>query len=317
MRPIKNYIAAALAALLALPTQPFAQAYPTSTPTYIPNAILAPTTLSAAGTVTYQVNGVGTVLARITGSGTGIAGTFQIATERSGTINWTTIVVQPRGNVGSRVANIVGTGLYQLDVPGAAQVRFNLTAITGSITIDWSGGSTLGLVDMLPARRSTYSAIITALAPAASATDFFTLTGSATKTVRIQRAACSGISTAASVATVNALTRSTANTGGTATAPAASQHDSLAPAATATVAAYTANPTTGTLVGSGLRSSKISLSTAASSAIGSDHLEWMFGIGVAEEVLLRGVAQVFALNGAGASFAAGTSLNCSVQWTEE
>jgi hypothetical protein len=34
-------------------------------------------------------------------------------------------------------------------------------------------------------------------------------------------------------------------------------------------------------------------------------------------VVLRGANQVFALNGNGASFPAGTSLSCSVEWIEQ
>lgn len=174
-----------------------------------------------------------------------------------------------------------------------------------------------------PYRPVTYSAAFVALAPAASATDFLTITGSATKTVFVRSVSCSGISTAAATATINGVVRSTANTGGTAVTPSATAggqlvpHDSTASAATAAVAAYTANPTTGTLVGI-VRSDKLTTTTAASSAVnGQPLMVWRFGDNQDQSVVLRGATQVFALNGAGASFSAGTALNCSVEWIEQ
>lgn len=317
MRLIRNLFVLVLALSLGLMPPAFSQTYPTTNPTYLPAAILGATTLSAAGTVVYQVNGIGTVLVRVTGSGTGIAATMQVATERAGTLNWTTVSVQPLGSVGASRTAITATGLYRVTVPGASQIRFNLTAVTGSIAISMSGNPGLAVVQGEPLRRITYSAIITGLAPAASATDFLTLTGSATKTVRLQRVSCSGTSTAAATAVVQAVTRSTANSAGTATAPAGVPHDTLSPAASATVAAYTANPTLGTIVGSGIRTGNISTVTVASTAVPARPLEWNFGRDSAEEIVLRGIAQVFALNGNGASFSAGAALNCDLQWTEE
>lgn len=165
-------------------------------------------------------------------------------------------------------------------------------------------------------RRTTYSASITALAPAASATDFLTIIGSATKTVWVHEFRCSGISTAAATATVTAVKRSTANTGGTATTPTAVPHDSASAAGTAVVSAYTANPTVGTAVGT-VRSGKISTNTAATSAFAEPEVVWEFGAdGFTQPIVLRGVAQSVSLNGAGASFTAGAALNCSVTWSE-
>lgn len=169
----------------------------------------------------------------------------------------------------------------------------------------------------VPVQKQTYSANVVALAPAASATDFFTITGSATKTVKIQYVACSGISTANASATVVALKRSVANTGGTATTPTVVKNDtSPSTAGTAVVRAYTANPTTGTLIGA-VRSGVLTTGPAASATLAPNTLEWTFGEGQTQEVALRGVAQVFALNGNGASFTTGAALNCSISWTEE
>jgi len=178
------------------------------------------------------------------------------------------------------------------------------------------------IVGTVPTKVATYSTAFVALAPAASATDFLTLTGSSTMVVRVKQVECFAIGTANASATVNAVVRSTADSGGTAVTPSSSAggqavpHDSADNAASATVAAYTANPTTGTLVGI-VRSGKLTNTTAASSTIESTPpLQWIFGQNFQKEVVLRGTGQVFALNGAGASFTAGAALNCSIEWTE-
>lgn len=315
MRVIPRLFAAL--ALVALPWAANSQVYPTTTPVYTPAAVLPATTLSAAGTVVYQANSIGTLLMRITGTGTGIAGTVQIATERSGTPNWTDVAVASVGGVGGVQKAIIATGLYRVNVAGAAQVRFSLTAITGSVAVSFSGGTSNAIIEQTPIRRQTYSAIITGLSPAASATDFLTLAGSATKTVRLQRAACSGVSTAAATQAVQGLVRSTVDTAGTKTNPAGVPHDSNSPAATAVVAAYTANPTLGSIVGSGVRVANLVTASPASSLVTAPEMVMTFGTRQDEELTLRGAAQQFVLNANGASFAAGSSLSCTVQWTEE
>src|SRR5437879_5608942 len=68
--------------------------------------------------------------------------------------------------------------------------------------------------------KATYRAAITGLAAVTGCTDLFTLTGSATKTIRITRVEFSGtVATAALYLDVQALIRSTANLTGTSTAP--------------------------------------------------------------------------------------------------
>lgn len=312
---------AALAAASILAASPaveaVAQVYPTNNPTYIPTAVLPATTLAAPGDVTFNTNGLGTVVFRIAGTNTGVAGTFQVTESRAASPTWQTVGVTQVGGTGGSISAVTGNGVYRLKAAGFAQVRFHMTAIsTGSAVVSGAGGPAADMLLTSPLRRATYSAAITALAPASSATDFFTLTGSATTTVRVNRVECSGISTAAATASIEALRRSTADTGGTATNPTATPHDANDPAATAVVAAYTANPTVGTLVGS-LRAGKLTTNTAASSAFGTSSLVWNFGDGQNEEVTLRGAAQQFALNGVGASFSSGTALQCAVTWTEE
>lgn len=172
------------------------------------------------------------------------------------------------------------------------------------------------LTNVQPQRRTTYSAAVVALAPAASATDFITITGSASKTVWIHGVGCSGVSTAAASGIVSSVRRSTANLTGTSAAMTAVAHDSTSSAATATALSYTANPgTLGTLVGV-LRSVRLPTDAAAAGATAPGGRVLAFGDVWTMPVVLRGTAQVFALNGNAASFAAGTSLNCWVEWSE-
>jgi hypothetical protein len=160
----------------------------------------------------------------------------------------------------------------------------------------------------------TYSATIAALAVASSATDVFTISGSGTKTVRILSLHISGTRTSAGFIDFFILKRSTANSGGTSTARTAVSHDSTDSAATATVLAYTANPTLGTLVGN-MYSTKYFISSNASSAPGEKagiELSDFFG----KQVILRGTGEVLSIN-LNAITIAGSSFNISVTWTEE
>jgi hypothetical protein len=312
---LKKLLAATTALALSLsPAAALAQAYPVNNPAYIPTAVLAATSCSAACTVTLNTNGVGTATFRISGSGTGIAATAQVSNDRSISPTYTNTTSYPVG--GAPVATITSAGLYRVNTNGASSVRLNVTAVTGSITITGAATPASFAVIDLPERKSTYSAGITGLSPAASATDLLTITGSATTTVQIDHVECRGISTAAATAVIQAVIRSTADTSGTSTAPTAVPHDSNDAAATAVVAAYTANPTLGTLVGV-VRTGALTTTTAASSAVSPPGLVWDFGSPPMQEITLRGAAQQFALNANATSLTSGASLDCSITWTEE
>lgn len=141
--------------------------------------------------------------------------------------------------------------------------------------------------------KMTYAASVTGLLSASSATDIFTITGSATKIVRITRIRVSGIKTTAGAdIDIQFIKRSVANTGGTSTAPTIVPYDSANTAATAVVTAYTANPTVGTAIGTiAVDSVFIALATAQTGFI--DHT---FGNRPAQSIVLRGAAEVFAVN---------------------
>ena len=168
-------------------------------------------------------------------------------------------------------------------------------------------------VSITPSPPITYTASATAVASAALATDIFTITGSATKTISINRIDINGVQTTAGQASILLIKRSTADTGGTPTAITKVPLDSLSTASSATVLAYTANPTVGTAIGT-LSSTRIFLpgATTASDAQG---MSIPYGGLGGQQLTLRGISQVLAVNLNGATVAGG-SLNINIEWTE-
>lgn len=168
--------------------------------------------------------------------------------------------------------------------------------------------------------KTTYAASQLLFTPAATPTDVFTITGSATKAVRITRIEVTGLATTAGTVDVALVMRSTANSGGTSTgSPSAIPYDSNSAAASATVLAYTANPTLGTAIGAAttgyIRAQRAFLNVAATGA--SEHINFDFGNRPSQAVVLRGITQVLAVNLNGNTLPTGTKLSISVEWTEE
>src|SRR6266571_2441944 len=171
-------------------------------------------------------------------------------------------------------------------------------------------------------QRATYSAAKVGLVPGSSATDIFTITGSASKTIRVTRIEIVGTTTSATAAALDVLLlkRSTANTGGTSTgSPTAVPHDSLSAAASATVLSYTAVPTTGTLVGTAIRNQKLMLTLATYTATDFPPVApviWDFGSRPAQAIVLRGIAEVLAINLNTTTPTATASFDIAIEWTE-
>lgn len=168
-------------------------------------------------------------------------------------------------------------------------------------------------VEKVDSTKATYSAVAVNIAPAASATDVFTITGSASKTVRILRIGISGIQTTAGLVNVILAKRSTANSGGTSVAATAVPNDSANGAATATVLSYTVNPTPGTLVGN-VRGGLIEIGGAAS--VVNEGVIYDFGNLPGQCIVLRGTNQVLAVNLNGVTVTGG-SMTYWVEWSEE
>lgn len=96
-------------------------------------------------------------------------------------------------------------------------------------------------------RRPTYTASSVGLVPAASATDIFCINASSSKTVTVRRVVIGGTAGTAITTPFLLYRRVSQDTGGTAATslalPVAVPHISSDSAATATLTAYTANPT--------------------------------------------------------------------------
>lgn len=163
--------------------------------------------------------------------------------------------------------------------------------------------------------KATYSACGTAYVAAATPTDVFTITGSATKTVRILRVEFTVTTTTAGgvALSVFAIKRSAANTGGTFVADTKVPHDSNNAAATVTVGHYTANPASlGAAVGT-VRADRYAAQAAGTPAV---PLVWEPGALLGQTLVLRGVSEILAINLNGTTIN-GNIINISVSWTEE
>lgn len=212
--------------------------------------------------------------------------------------------------------DLLGIGCYLNNTGGAA------TAAT--VALDWVYLSNQNQVEVTNGFKepfltkpyqyaATYSAASTGIASATLATDIFTLTGSATKQVRVTRIHIDGTQTTTGTINVLLLKRSTANSGGTSATVAAVPHDSASAAATAVARSYTANPTLGTLVGA-VRSDKVLI---GSTTTAGDEMVYDFGgSSLTQAIVLRGTAEVLAVN-LNATTATGGSFNISMEWIEE
>jgi len=164
--------------------------------------------------------------------------------------------------------------------------------------------------DIRYANRDFYSAAMIGGVSPATPTDVFTITGSATKIVKVWAIGFSGIKTTAGMIDYILLRRSSANAGGTSSTRSNVSHDTNSPAGTAVVRHYTANPATlGTLVGN-MFVDKIPVSGGTGAVPIEDALE------LRNPVVLDGVAQVLAIN-LNSVTQSGNNLNFHITWSEE
>jgi hypothetical protein len=276
---------------------------------------------------------------------TGSAAAFTLA-------SWTSIAVQVSGTwTGTLVAEVsmdAGTTWYAVGLKqtSTAVISNNFTANFEGIvnvgsktnfrvrsTTAWTGTATVRVsetinvtsvtisnpISLLDGSKATYSAGFLGVASATTATDLFTITGSATKVIRILRLYISGTQNSPGPGNILLIKRSTANAGGTSTTATNTPYDSQNPAGAATVRAYTANPTTlGTSVGN-VAAAKIFI-TATSGSGGADGLDatktFEFGFGPDQAIVLRGATQVLAINLNSITYA-GSAFDFFVEWTEE
>ena len=162
----------------------------------------------------------------------------------------------------------------------------------------------------------TYSAVSTAFTPGTAPVDVFSIAGSATSNIYVQKM---GITTTQTTEGVNAwflAKRSTANSGGTSAAPTIVPNNSNNPAVSASVLQYTANPTAGSLVGyvwgGWVNAPKVT--TAGVGGIQGVEVDFedMFG----QPICLLSAAEVLAWNFKGASLPSGLSVIAYCAWYE-
>lgn len=171
----------------------------------------------------------------------------------------------------------------------------------------------VGVTSAFSTQQQTCSVAITGLVAASSATDILRLSGSATKTVKIQKILVGGRATTSVNADVQLFKRTAAASGGTATQPTVVSLDSQNVACTAVADAYTANPTTG--AGTLFRVSQILLGNLTT-AVGQN-ISFDFDTSLLKQpVTLRGVAEGVAVNLNGVTYS-GNLMQIYVEWTEE
>lgn len=218
-------------------------------------------------------------------------------------------------NFNAQVVGNVASAATDSGNPVKAGAKVNTTAptFTDGQRADLQADTHGALFVNIENRKRTYSACTAVLTVAASTTDFFTITGAASTKVKIQNIILTGEATSNAIPEVILLKRSTANSGGTSTTITAVPHDSGDAAASATVQAYTVNPTTGTLVGN-LRA--IDLFFSGASGNPAQILEMNFDEKAGKCPTLNSASEVIALNLAGVTVA-GANFAISITWTEE
>lgn len=245
----------------------------------------------------------------VSGTITANAGTGSFTVAQATAANLNATVVQ--GTAANLRAQTAAEGSTGVAVPTVAamvggsdgtNLRALRTATDGTVVITSIDGI-----------KTTYSAAATNFAPPATPTDIFTITGSASKTVRVTKIFVTGTQTTAAVRDVLLIKRSSANTGGTSAAATAVPHDSANAAATATVLSYTINPTAlGTAVGT-IFSKKVFI---PGTGVVQGELILDFGTTNDQAIVLRGTAQVLAVN-LNSVTSTGNAVNITIEWTEE
>jgi len=180
-----------------------------------------------------------------------------------------------------------------------------------------AGTASVGSVVPTNGTKATYTYAISATAPYATPTDYITLTGSASKTIKIIRVEISGAATAASGLLFTLKKHTIANTGGTATNPTPLKHNSGDGTAGATVNLYSVAPT---IDNSAViwKTARIDLAVApGAQAYATDRYVYEYGSSIGEPMTIIGVAQEFAINLGGSTLPSVCVVDIAISWTEE
>lgn len=206
---------------------------------------------------------------------------------------------------GSAFAQYVG------NVPGAGSFVYDNTSGNWYTMLGTTGAPGVAVANNEGTKRTFR--VAGSFAPAAAATDVFTIRGSASTVVRVTHVDISCTATTAANYNVLLILRSTADTGGTSTGLVGQKADGNDVTAVGAAAVYyTVNPT-------GLGSTSGNVGGFQAYAANGGLLvnaSWDFGLRNSKAQVLRGTNQNLAVNLNGATLAGGACI-VSAEWTEE
>lgn len=160
--------------------------------------------------------------------------------------------------------------------------------------------------------KPTYSASQTNIAIVASQTDMCTLTGSATRRVKVRRIFFSHVPTTTISEPIAIVKRSTANTGAGTALPTVSYDSANAATTVGMAEVWTAAPTVGTLAGV-IADVIVGFPVSAAATL---NYPYVFEFGkLGQPIVLRGVAQSVSINLSGVTFT--NVVGCTFEWTED
>jgi hypothetical protein len=214
------------------------------------------------------------------------------------------------GNAGATVDVAVAGGAASTN---ALQVGGEFLATPSSLSTGYSASMALAstraaFVDTEGLKQTFRCSAV--IVPAATPTDVFGIIGSASKTVHVKDIILTTTATTAGNMTLQIAKRSTADSAGSST-PTAVPLDSANAAAGAACKNFTANPTTGTLVGY-IDTRIVGFPVAGTTSATDVSL----GTRAGQAATLRGVAQELDVNLAGGALPTGASLTATIEWTE-
>jgi hypothetical protein len=215
---------------------------------------------------------------------------------------------------GSTPADINGIPIGCVYVPG---VGFKALQGGTLFTDTSSNDSAPARMEIVSGSKATYTYSINALATLASHTDLLVLRGSATKTIKVIHFELSGLATTSAQIIALLKKHTIADTGGTGTLGATpTKHDSNDGAATAVINTYQTTLPTVDASATIIRAIRLQVAPAAATATTPDRYTTDFGDIGYEPIVLRGVAQEFALNFNAVTITGGL-FDFSVTWIEE
>lgn len=206
-------------------------------------------------------------------------------------------------------------------------------ALLASVALAVVAGVALAQVNTVPQvglitsilKRNTYSAVSIGLVPASSATDIFCISGSLTKAVSVKKIGISGTAGTLVSAPFTLLHRVALDSGGTAASTTANPANTLGanyspdPAATATLIAYTANPTINDTSPTYQRTAYVTLPTTAAGTL-INPIAWRFGTDIdffnqGLDIPVAKTAEQYCINLNATSVSSGV-LDIDIEWSE-